>query len=269
MRKQAFAAALLVALIAVPASAQAQNPPPPAESFEKLVLDDTPGEPMNLAVLPDGRVLHTTRAGEVRHVQRAHRAQHARGRVRRVLARRGGSPERRDRPELREQPVGVRVLLAAGHHAGRRSEHAGDQRGRRAARGHAGGLGEVQGRDPAEPLQAGRRQARHEHRGEDPRGAGRPRDLLPRRRQHRLRRRGQPAAVHGRRHEPVRVRRLHADRRLGRTATRRSTRAAARATRTTCAARSCASARRTAAATRSRRATCSARARPRPSPRST
>ena len=66
MRKQAFAAALLVALIAAPASAQAQNPPPPAESFEKLVLDDTPGEPMNLAVLPDGRVLHTTRAGEVR-----------------------------------------------------------------------------------------------------------------------------------------------------------------------------------------------------------
>ncbi len=66
MRKQAFAAVLLVALIAVPGSAWAQNPPPPAESFEKLVLDDTPGEPMNLAVLPDGRVLHTTRAGEVR-----------------------------------------------------------------------------------------------------------------------------------------------------------------------------------------------------------
>src|SRR3954447_5161656 len=66
MRKQAFAAALLVALIAAPTSASAQEPPPPATSFEKVTLDDFPGEPMNLAVLPDGRVLHTTRAGEVR-----------------------------------------------------------------------------------------------------------------------------------------------------------------------------------------------------------
>ena len=31
-----------------------------------MTLDDFPGEPMNLAVLPDGRVLHTTRTGEVR-----------------------------------------------------------------------------------------------------------------------------------------------------------------------------------------------------------
>ena len=66
MRKQAFAAALLVALIAAPTGASAQEPPPPATSFEKVTLDDFPGEPMNLAVLPDGRVLHTTRAGEVR-----------------------------------------------------------------------------------------------------------------------------------------------------------------------------------------------------------
>jgi cytochrome c len=66
MRKQAFAAALLVALIAAPTGARAQEPPPPATSFEKVTLDDFPGEPMNLAVLPDGRVLHTTRAEEVR-----------------------------------------------------------------------------------------------------------------------------------------------------------------------------------------------------------
>ena len=66
MRKQAFAAALLVVLIAAPTSARGQEPPPPATSFEKVTLDDFPGEPMNLAVLPDGRVLHTTRQGEVR-----------------------------------------------------------------------------------------------------------------------------------------------------------------------------------------------------------
>ena len=133
MRKQAFAAALLVALIAAPASAQAQNPPPPAESFEKLVLDDTPGEPMNLAVLPDGRVLHTTRAGEVRMYNGRTGLNTLAAEFDVYSARRGGSPERRGRPELRDQPMGLRVLLAARHHAGRRSEHAGDQRGRRAA----------------------------------------------------------------------------------------------------------------------------------------
>ena len=61
MRKQAMTAALLIALFAAPAQAGAQEPPPPATSFEKVTLDDFPGEPMNLAVLPDGRVLHTTR----------------------------------------------------------------------------------------------------------------------------------------------------------------------------------------------------------------
>src|ERR1700754_3930672 len=66
MRKQAFAAALFVAVVAAPLPAHAQDAPPPATSFEKVTLDDYPGEPMNLAVLPDGRVLHTTRAGEVR-----------------------------------------------------------------------------------------------------------------------------------------------------------------------------------------------------------
>jgi cytochrome c len=66
MRKQAVAAALFVALLSAPAGANAQATPPPATSFEKVVLDDYPGEPMNLAVLPDGRVLYTTRAGEVR-----------------------------------------------------------------------------------------------------------------------------------------------------------------------------------------------------------
>jgi glucose/arabinose dehydrogenase len=35
-------------------------------SFQKVALNDDPGEPMGLAVLPDGRVLHTDRTGEVR-----------------------------------------------------------------------------------------------------------------------------------------------------------------------------------------------------------
>jgi cytochrome c len=66
MRKLAYTAAMLVAIVVAPSSARAQESPPPATRFEKVTLDDFPGEPMNLAVLPDGRVLHTTRAGEVR-----------------------------------------------------------------------------------------------------------------------------------------------------------------------------------------------------------
>jgi cytochrome c len=35
-------------------------------NYEKATLNDEPGEPMSLAVLPDGRVLHNTRGGEIR-----------------------------------------------------------------------------------------------------------------------------------------------------------------------------------------------------------
>ena len=40
--------------------------PPPASSFQKVMLNDRPGEPMSLAVLPDGRVLHAARTGTIR-----------------------------------------------------------------------------------------------------------------------------------------------------------------------------------------------------------
>ena len=46
-------------------------------------------------------------------LQPAERAQHGRGDVRRLQARRGGPAERRDRRELRGQPLGLRVLLAS------------------------------------------------------------------------------------------------------------------------------------------------------------
>jgi len=39
--------------------------PPPDSDFQKVTLNDRPGEPMDLAVLPNGDVLHTTRAGEI------------------------------------------------------------------------------------------------------------------------------------------------------------------------------------------------------------
>ncbi|MFG1973441.1 PQQ-dependent sugar dehydrogenase [Nonomuraea fuscirosea] len=54
--------AALAAGAGAPAGAAA---PPPDSQFQKVTLNDNPGEPMDLAVLPDSRVLHTTRPGEV------------------------------------------------------------------------------------------------------------------------------------------------------------------------------------------------------------
>ena len=65
MARAAFAVCAVVALWGTwvtSASAQA----PPDSQFQKVTLSDRPGEPMDLAVLPDGRVLHTTRPGQVR-----------------------------------------------------------------------------------------------------------------------------------------------------------------------------------------------------------
>ncbi|MEV6637532.1 PQQ-dependent sugar dehydrogenase [Actinoplanes sp. NPDC051470] len=56
------AATLIAATFAAPASAAA----PPDSDFQKVTLDDFPGEPIALAVLPDKRVLHTARNGDVR-----------------------------------------------------------------------------------------------------------------------------------------------------------------------------------------------------------
>jgi glucose/arabinose dehydrogenase/PKD repeat protein len=51
-------------LLAFSSSAAGAGPPPDSE-FEKVTLNDRPGEPMDLAVLPDGRVLHATRRGQL------------------------------------------------------------------------------------------------------------------------------------------------------------------------------------------------------------
>ena len=54
--------AAALALFALPSLAAAQGPPPDSQ-FQKVTIDATPGEPIDLAVLPDARVLHTERSG--------------------------------------------------------------------------------------------------------------------------------------------------------------------------------------------------------------
>jgi glucose/arabinose dehydrogenase len=63
MRMPVALGAACFALLALPAAAAAQADDAP---FQKVTLNDRPGEPMSLAVLPDRRVLHTARTGEVR-----------------------------------------------------------------------------------------------------------------------------------------------------------------------------------------------------------
>ena len=70
MRSAALSACVataLGALLALPSIGMAQSTDFPDQSrFQKVLLNDRPGEPMSLAVLPDGRVLHTSRPGVIR-----------------------------------------------------------------------------------------------------------------------------------------------------------------------------------------------------------
>ena len=63
--KSAWIIVPAVVMMVLAPLATAQTGPPPDAEFEKVTLNDRPGEPMDLAVLPDGRVLHTTRGGRV------------------------------------------------------------------------------------------------------------------------------------------------------------------------------------------------------------
>jgi cytochrome c len=66
MRKAKLAClAAALGALALPSVAAGQEYPS-ASRFQKVTLNDRPGEPMSLAVLPDGRVLHSARTGEIR-----------------------------------------------------------------------------------------------------------------------------------------------------------------------------------------------------------
>ena len=66
---------LVSGLLALPLASTGQAAPeaaadaPPDSHFQKVTLNDRPGEPMDLAVLPNNDVLHTTRAGDIWHNQ--------------------------------------------------------------------------------------------------------------------------------------------------------------------------------------------------------
>ncbi|MGW2196589.1 PQQ-dependent sugar dehydrogenase [Streptosporangium sp. NPDC001682] len=65
---RALAALLLpsVVLVAVPAPAHAHEAATHWSNYEKITLTKNVGEPIDMAVLPDRRVLHTARNGDIR-----------------------------------------------------------------------------------------------------------------------------------------------------------------------------------------------------------
>ena len=135
-----------------------------------------------------------------------------------LSARRGGRPGHRHRPEVRGQPLGLRLLLAEAQHPDGRlgtGINEGDAPENLTTRLRPGAAGAVQRVRPAVALQVPEQPARLRDRAGDHPRADVARHLLPCRRPDRLRRPGQPVPVDRRRHEPVPVGGLRAARRSG------------------------------------------------------
>ena len=213
-------AAALAAVVALPSVASAQFPDQSA--FQKVTLNDRPGEPMSLAVLPDGRVLHAARTGEIRlHDPRTGTNnivtdmkaapqglyQHDEEGVQGIAL----DPNFADNrwvyvyysPKL-DTPTDV---LGTGINEGDAPENLRDaERPRSGSRSSTATALLSRFKFAEQP-------ARLRDRAGDPARPDVARHLLPRRRPDRLRRRGQPVPVDGRRLEPVPVGGLRAARR--------------------------------------------------------
>ena len=161
MRKATLAclAVAVCASLALPSIAAAQEFPP-ASRFQKVTLNDRPGEPMASPCCPT--VASCTAPAPARSGSTTRRPGSTRwrptcGRARRAstsTTRRASRASRSTRTSA--QPLGLRLLLAEAQHPGRRARH-GHQRGRRAvqprdARGPRAARA-VQGRHPALALQ--------------------------------------------------------------------------------------------------------------------
>ena len=113
--------------MALPSAADAQEFPDQSR-FQKVTLNDRPGEPMSLAVLPDGRVLHAARTGEIR-------LHNPRNGTNNIVTDMKEAPQglyQHDEegvqgiaidPGFEDEPLGLRLLLAEAEHADGRARH--------------------------------------------------------------------------------------------------------------------------------------------------
>jgi hypothetical protein len=156
-------------LSVTPSVAQVAEPPPDS-SFQKVTLENSPGGPMDLVVLPDLRVLHTTRNGEVR-------MHHPKTGLNTVAATLDVQHDEEGlqsiaRRQLQGQQVGLPVLPSHRWTLRWTIRPPPGQRGQRARVRHPGRLCTIQGREPAVALQAHGRQAGPGVRAADHRGGG-------------------------------------------------------------------------------------------------
>ena len=93
-------------------------------NYEKITLTKDTGEPIDMAVLPDGKVLHTARNGDIRLTDPD-------AGTTKVVTTRPGLQQLRGRPadhhpgpRLRDQQVGLPLLRAAHHDGALPDDHA-------------------------------------------------------------------------------------------------------------------------------------------------
>ena len=202
----------VVALLALPSVAGAQAPPPDTE-FEKVTLNARPGEPMDLAVLPDGRVLHVTRPGVVWLHDPTNGVNSIVGEFDLYQHDEEGLQNIALDPNF-ERNRWVYLYYSPPLDTPLDDPDTPDvNEGDAPFEGTQADWDRFKGYLQLSRFKFQRDRIDHEQRGEDHPGAGRPRHLLPRRRRHRLRRRREPLPLDRRRHEPVLVGRVHADRR--------------------------------------------------------
>ena len=272
MRKAAVSACLVsAALCALRAAAGGPGGRPPGpKKFEKVTLNDRPGEPVSLAVLPDRRVLHTARGGQVRLFDPRTQLNKLAADVDVYSHDEEGLQGIAIDPNFEDNHWVYLYYSPPGRHARGRPDDADLQRGRRPVRERRPErLRGLQGRAAPVALQArgaasstwtrSRRSSTCRSTAASA-ATSAARSTSTRRATCTC-----PPATTRTRSSPTATRRST----TARTATRRSTPAARPATRTTCAASCCGSGPRPTAATTSRPGTCSRAARRRPSPRST
>ena len=144
-------------------------------NYEKITLTKDTGEPIDMAVLPDGKVLHTARNGDVRLTDPDAGTTKIVTTVPVYNNSEDGLQTITPGPRLRDEPVGLPLLRAA-HHDGALPDDDADRLGAEhpARRGRRVLLGPVEGLQPADPRQVGRRGrcARPHDRAGHPQGRG-------------------------------------------------------------------------------------------------
>ncbi len=180
------------------AAPDAAPTPPPDSGFQKVTLNDRPGEPMDLAVLPNSDVLHTTREGTIwlnkadtgvnKIAGKINVYRHDEEGLQSIALEPGFDGKKNNWVYVYYSPP----LDTPVDDPATSDVNEGDA----PETGTPADFAPFKGADPALPVPFRRWPGAELDRAEDPRRPRRPRHLLPRRRRHRLRPGRQPDPLH-------------------------------------------------------------------------